>query len=192
MFADLVRKARTYRRFDESDPIPVETLRGFVDIARIVPCGGNSQRLRYMIVSTPEDRATIFPMLAWAAALKDWPGPAEGERPTGYIVILSEANDGTSLGIAAQTMQLAATEAGYGACMMGAIKRDEIKKAFNIPESMNVHLVMAIGRPAETVVIEPMPPDGKTAYWRSCDGVHHVPKRSLDDVLVDYRGRNTP
>jgi len=129
----------------------------------------------------------LFPHLRWAGALKDWPGPAEGERPTGYIIILSEANPGHNVGIAAQTIQLAAAEAGYGVCMMGAINRDAIKAAFNIPDDINVHLVLAIGKPAETVVIEPMPADGNTAYWRSEDGVHHVPKRALEDVLVTYR-----
>jgi len=187
MFADLVRRARTYRRFVESDRIPAETLRGLVDVARIASCGGNSQKLRYMIVSELDDCAALFPSLAWAAALKDWPGPAEGERPTGYIIILSEAGAGHNVGIAAQTIQLAATEAGYGVCMMGAIKRDDIKATFSIPEAVNVHLVLAIGKPAETVVIEPMPESGSTAYWRSEDGVHHVPKRALGDVLVDYR-----
>jgi len=187
MFADLVRRARTYRRFDESTPVPFEALRDLVDLVRIASCGGNSQKLRYMIVSDPEDCAALFPKLAWAGALKDWSGPAEGERPTGYIIILSDADAGHNVGIAAQTIQLAATEAGYGVCMMGAIKRDDIKAAFNIPDAMNVHLVLAIGKPAETVVIEPMPENGSTAYWRSEDGLHHVPKRELDDVLVTYK-----
>ena len=187
MFADLVKKARTYRRFNESDPIPAATLIDFVNLARVAPCGGNSQKLRYMIVNDPADRAALFPSLKWAGALKEWAGPAEGERPTGYILILSESNPGHNVGIAAQTIQLAATEAGYGVCMMGAIQRDDIKATFHIPTAMNVHLVLAIGKPAETVLIEPMPTDGSTAYWRSPDGVHHVPKRALNDVLVNYR-----
>ncbi|MDT8391425.1 MAG: nitroreductase family protein [Lentisphaeria bacterium] len=191
MFKDLVKKARTYRRFDESDPLSADALKSLVDVARLAPCGGNSQKLRYMIVSRPEDRAVLFPNLAWAGALKDWPGPAAGERPTGYIIILSEAAPGHNVGIAAQTIQLAAAEAGYGCCMMGAIKRDDIKAAFSIPEAVNAHLVLALGKPAETVVLEPMPPDGGTAYWRSEDGVHHVPKRALEDVLVDYRQRKS-
>lgn len=189
MFADLVKKARTYRRFDESEAIPSEALRKLVDLVRIVSCGGNSQKLRYMIVSEPDECAALFPHLRWAGALKDWPGPAPGERPSGYIMILSEASPGHNVGIAAQTIQLAATEAGYGVCMMGAIDRDEIKAAFKIPDAMNVHLVLALGKPGETVVIEPMPADGNTAYWRSEDGVHHVPKRALEDVLVDYGKR---
>ena len=186
IFKELVRKARTIRRFDQSATIPAETLRGLVDMARLSPCGGNSQKLRYMVVSAADECAKLFPKLAWAAALKDWPGPAEGERPTAYIIILSESDPGHNVGIAAQTIQLGATEAGYGACMIGSIRRDEIKKDFNIPERMNVHLVIALGKPAETVVIEPMPENGSVAYWRSKDGLHHVPKRSLDEVIVHY------
>ena len=68
MFADLVRKARTFRRFKESDRIPEDKLRDLVDLVRFVPCGGNSQKLRYMIVSKPEDCAELFPSLAWAGA----------------------------------------------------------------------------------------------------------------------------
>ena len=105
MFKELVKKARTYRRFDQSSPITAAELRDLVDIARIASSGGNSQKLRYLIVSSPEDCATLFPKLAWAGALKDWPGPAEGERPTGYIIILSESDPGHNAGIAAQTLQ---------------------------------------------------------------------------------------
>lgn len=185
MIADLVKAARTVRRFDESKPISRDELVQLVDMARQTPCGANRQTLRYRVVSDPAECETMFPHLAWAAALPDWSGPAAGERPTGYLIIASENESaGGDVGIAAQTIQLAAREMGYGACMMGAIQREKIKLAFKLPDELRVHLVMALGTPGETVVIEPMPADGSTAYWRSEDGVHHVPKRSLDDVLL--------
>jgi len=34
------------------------------------------------------------------------------------------------------------------------------------------------------VDIEPLPSDGKIEYWRTSDGTHHVPKRSLDELIV--------
>ena len=184
MFADLVKKARSIRRFDEQDPIPPDTLRELVDIARLVPSAGNHQPLRYCLISSTEDRQRLFPSLAWAGALKDWDGPGPGERPTGYILILSRREAGPDLGIAAQTIQLAAVSLGYGACMLGAIKRDQIKKDLSLPAHLHLNLVIALGRPAETVVLEPLPEDGSTNYWRSADGGHHVPKRSLEDVLL--------
>ncbi len=188
MLVDLVKKARSHRRFLESDPIPPETLRELVDIARLAPCGGNQQPLRYRIV-TGDECAAVFPYIAWAGALKDWEGPAEGERPTGYIAILSSADRNSpphaDMGIAAQTIQLAATDLGYAACMLGAIKRPEIHKALGLPDAWAVNLLVALGRPGETVVIEDLAPGGDTAYYRTPDGIHHVPKRTLDEVLVE-------
>jgi len=187
MFAQLVKKARSIRRFAESDPIPLAVLRDLVDTARLAPCGGNQQPLRYRIVAGDEC-AKIFPFIAWAAALKDWDGPAPGERPTGYVVILSSAErknaPQTDMGIAAQTIQLAAAAQGYGACMLGAIKRPEIHAALGLPDAWAVQLMVALGRPAETVVIEDLAPGADTAYYRTADGIHHVPKRTLDEVLI--------
>ena len=186
-FHELVQRARTIRRFIESDPVPETVLHELVDIARTVPCGGNQQPLRYRIVHGAAVRL-LDPLVAWAAALKDWGGPKEGERPTGFIIMLSAADKQqapqTDIGIAAQTIQLAAAERGYGACMMGSIKRDEIHRVLNIPAEWAVRLAVALGRPAETVVLEDLAPGNDTRYYRTPDGVHHVPKRRLEDVLV--------
>jgi nitroreductase len=187
MFADLLRQARSFRRFDQTDPIPPQVLTDLVDLARLVPSGANAQPLRYRIVSDEAERAAVFPHTAWAGALRDWPGPAEGERPTGYIAICSAAGKpepATDIGIAGQTIQLAATDLGYGACMLGAIERDMLHAALKLPEDLALRLLLALGRPAETVVLEDLAPGASTAYWRDSDGVHHVPKRTLDEVLL--------
>ena len=186
-FHDLVRRARTVRRFIESEPMPESVLRELVDIARLVPSGGNQQPLRYRIVHGAEVRR-LDSLVAWAALLKGWGGPQPGERPTGFIIVLTEAGKPsvpqTDIGIAAQTIQLAATERGYGACMMGSIKREDIRLALGVPEGWAVQLAIALGRPAETVALEEIPPGGGTGYYRSPDNVHHVPKRRLEDVLI--------
>ena len=89
-FTRLVRENRSYRRFNEADPIPRKLMTEMVDLGRICPSGANRQPLKYMIVSDRETQDRVFPLLSWAAYLKDWTGPAEGERPTGYIVILGD------------------------------------------------------------------------------------------------------
>ena len=182
----LVRKARSCRRFRQNDPIPVEVVRSLVDLARLVPSGGNQQPLRYHLVTEAKNCALVFPHTKWAGALKDWGGPAEGERPTAYIVILAATGKSApvDVGIAAQTIQLAATEQGYAACMLGAIDRPGILQSLGLPAEWEIQLLIALGRPGETIVLEALPQDGNTAYWRSADGVHHVPKRSLKQVLV--------
>ena len=188
--ADLIRRSRSIRRFAESERISEQTLRELADLARLSPTDGNRQPLKFMLVHEPEDCAKMFPLVAWAGALKDWPGPAEGERPAAYIVILldKEISDGAGVnhGIAAQSIALGACEKGIGCCMMGAIQRPKIKTAFNIPERYDVLLVLALGKPAEKVVLDPIGEDGETNYWRDEQGVHHVPKRSLDEVVVKF------
>ncbi len=185
-FADLVRRARSTRRFVEGDPIPEGVLRELVNLARLVPCGANLQPLRYRIVVTPTERGQLFSCLRWAAALREWRGPAEGERPTGYIVVLAAPglNPDSAVGIAGQTIQLGATAMGYAACMMTNVDREGVHGCLSLPRELGVTMVIALGRPAETIVIEEMPEDGDSSYWRTPDQVHHVPKRSLDEVLV--------
>ncbi len=36
----------------------------------------------------------------------------------------------------------------------------------------------------EEIVIEPLNDDGDIRYWRSADRIHHVPKRSLEEMIV--------
>lgn len=191
-FEELIRGARSFRRFHEGDRIPLDVLVKVVDLARLAPSAGNRQALRFSVVSPAADCARLFQYLKWAGALKDWGGPAVGERPTGYILILGPSAAGgpaIDIGIIAQTMQLGATALGYGACQLGAFKREDVDREMGVPEPWATHLVLALGRPAETVVLEELPADGNTNYWRTPDGVHHVPKRALRDLLVVLPGK---
>jgi hypothetical protein len=68
--------------------------------------------------------------------------------------------------------------------MIGSIDRPKVREAFDIPERFEILLILALGRPAEKVVIEELPPNGNTDYWRDEQSVHHVPKRALDDIIL--------
>ena len=188
MIEDIVRADRSYRRFHEDRPIDQAVLRGLVDLGRLSPCAANLQPLKYIISGDPRTNTCIFPTTAWAGYLKDWPGPAEGERPSAYIIILGDTEIskgfGCDHGIAAQSILLGAAEKGIGGCMIGSIQRDELRGALNIPERYDILLVLALGYPNETVVLEDVGPDGDIKYYRDARGVHHVPKRALDEVIV--------
>ncbi len=187
-FRELVASSRTRRRFDESRPIDVGTLAELVELARLSPSGMNKQPLKYVVTAERTRCAEIFPTLGWAGYLKDWPGPGEGERPTGYIIVLLDRtvadSPGCDHGIACQSIMLGAAEMGFGGCIIGTVNRKKLVKILGIADNFEVLLVLALGVPAEEVVIEPLPSDGKITYWRGTDGKHHVPKRSLDELIV--------
>jgi len=188
MIRDLVMKNRSYRRFYQEVAIELETLRELVDLARLSASAANRQPLKYILSCDPQKNALIFPHLSWAGALKDWPGPSEGERPSAYIIILGDTEIsqafGCDHGIAAQSILLGATDRGLGGCMLGAVQRDELSKALGIPPRYEILLVLSLGKPKEKVVLETVGPDGDFNYWRDSDSVHHVPKRPLDDIII--------
>jgi nitroreductase len=184
--SDLLRRNRSYRRFHQ-DPIDEKTLRELVGLTRLCPSAANKQPLKYMLAWTPEQNAKIFPYLRWAAALAPWPGPAEGERPTAYIVMLGDSRIWRrwdwDAGIMGQSMLLGATERGLGGCMVASIDQPGLRASLGLPEHLEVVLVVALGRPSETVVLEDGPPEAKP-YWRDAQSVHHVPKRPLEELIV--------
>lgn len=186
MLKDIVVKNRSYRRFDETKRISPEQLQELIDIGRLVPSGGNGQPIRYILVHSEEKCAEIFPNLLWAAYLKDWTGPLPGERPAAYIIMLSPASRNTSCeeGIAGQTILLAAAEKGMGGCFIGSVNRANLSQLLPIPEGYVIKLVLALGYPAETVVLEDISADDDIKYYRDENQVHHVPKINLKDMIL--------
>ncbi len=188
MLRDLVERTRSYRRFDQNFKIKLETLRELVGLARISAAAANLQPLKYILSNEAEKNAKIFQHLGWAGYLKDWPGPAEGERPSAYIIVLGDKrickSFGCDHGIACQNIMLGAVEKGLGGCMMGSVNREGLRSDLDIPDYFDILLVLALGKPNETVVLEEVGPDGDIKYWRDSEGVHHVPKRRLEDIIV--------
>ena len=189
MIDDLIKSTRSFRRFDESVSVDRKTLENLVDLARHSASARNRQPLKYILSCDTETNAKIFSTLTFAAALKDWPGPARGQRPSAYIIVLGDteiaSNFGCDHGIASQNIMLGARDRGLGGCMIASINQPELRASLDIPERYEILLMLAIGKPAETVIIEPMPPDKNANYWRDEQSVHHVPKRSLEEVILN-------
>jgi nitroreductase len=185
---ELVLRNRSFRRYDESHRIGRETLVELIGLARCTPSAANRQPLKYFLSVDQKTNDCIFPCLAWAAYLKDWEGPAPGERPTAYIVILIDQTITKDWwcddGIAAQTILLGAAEKGLGGCMIGSINKERLRQELRIPKHLTIRLVVALGKPAEKVVLEDLEPGGDIRYWRDHEGVHHVPKRQLAELIV--------
>lgn len=185
---EMVEKNRSYRRFDASRSIDEKTLLGLVDLARITPSAANKQPLKYMLSFSPDSNAKVFEALGWAGYLPDWPGPSPEEQPTAYIIMLVDKEisetAGFDCGIAAQTILLAAVEKKLGGCMLASVKKNHLKESFNIPDRYEIQLVIALGVPVEKVVLEEMGSEGSVKYYRDEKMVHHVPKRTLEEVII--------
>ena len=192
----LIEKTRTVRRYNESRPIDEPVLRELIDLMRLGGSARNAQVLQYMIITKPKLRDRIFPFLRWAGYLHDWPGPSQGERPAAYIICLlnrklckgPEKEAHFDLGIATQNLLLGACRKGIYGCRIASFSRD-ISKAFSIDDKHKVLLVLALGYPAEKIVLEQLAENGDVRYWRDEKGVHHVPKRSLDDIILPENSR---
>jgi nitroreductase len=191
MFKDLVKKTRSIRRFDNRHKISDEIIYDIIDTARLTPSAANRQPVKFFISNNQELNDKIFPCIGWAGYLQDWVGPKPEERPSSYIVLFTEMQFAPHLnvdpGIIAQTIMLAAAEKDLGACMIASINKNKLKKIIKLPLEFEILLVIALGKPAETVVLEEVDETGSIKYWRDDKGIHHVPKRKLEDLIYKYK-----
>ncbi len=188
MISDLIAANRSCRRFNENHALDLNTLEELVGLARLSASGANLQPLKYILSCRSGLNAEIFRCLGWAAYLKGWSGPQPGERPAAYIVILGDStiskDFGVDHGIAAQSILLGARDKGLAGCMIGSINRKDLRAILNVQPHLKILLVIAIGKPKEKIVIETVGPEGDIRYWRDEQAVHHVPKRSLSEIIV--------
>lgn len=191
MIKELVKSSRSYRNFDSSYEMKLETLHELVDIARFCPSSVNRQPLKYYCISAKEEVGKLMPLLGFAKALKDRKLPDKGKEPNGFIIIchdLTIASSNSSIdkdvGIVAQSILLGACEMGLGGCCIGSFVPDAVREKLELDKRYLPKLVIALGKVAETVVLEDVGEDGDISYYRDEDDVHHVPKRKLIDLLI--------
>ena len=179
---------RTIRKFTQ-EGISDDMLRELVEAARFAPSGSNMQPLKYKLVNGP-DAARVFPHVHWAGAIAPFGDPKPGEEPTAYIFILADTDIRArgyemDVGIAAENICLAAMDMQLGSCMMGAIDRDALRKEFAIPENLQLSLIIALGYPAQKSVAVAMQDEKEYHYYLTQDGILNVPKRALEDIIID-------
>ncbi len=186
---ELILKNRSYRRFHQHEQIDKSLLEELVDLARLSSSAGNLQPLKYILSNQTDKNEVIFQHLKWAAYLKDWNGPVEGEKPSAYIVVLGDKEIATNYlwdhGIACQSILLGACEKGLGGCMFGSVNKKGLAEKLAIPEKYEILVVIALGKPKEKVVLDDLDETGDIKYWRDENSVHHVPKRKLKDIILD-------
>lgn len=181
---------RTVRRFQENREVSDETLERLVELTRYCPSGRNAQPLRYLPITSEDDKKKVFPLLKWAGYFQDWDGPEEGERPAAYLIQCLDTKYGKDClcddGLQLEAITLGMRTLGLGGCIIKAFNAPRLAEALQLDSRYAPRYVLAIGYPAEEVRIEEMPMDDDAdfKYYRTADGVHHVPKRQLEQLII--------
>lgn len=191
ILSDLLKKDRSYRRFEENYKIERDRLIELIGLTRYCASGRNLQPLKYFIINDEKTCNDIFPLLKWAGYLTDWNGPEKGERPSAYIIQCLDTDltknclcdDGLQL----QAITLGAISLGLGCCIIKSFNVPKLKEILGDKGNLEPLYVIAIGKPAEQVVIEKMSGSDidSVKYYRTPDGVHHVPKRDIDELIIN-------
>ncbi len=193
MLKELIKKNRTYRRFYENVKISDDELISLIDLARISSSPRNQQALKFYFSNSEKENEQIFSTLSWAGALPNWNAPKKRERPSAYILVLGDNSiikkgaksyHEVASGIVAQSITLGATEKEFGACIIAAIKRKTLRELLNLPNYLEILLVIAIGKPKEKVILTEMPKNNDYNYWRDENKNHYVPKRNLEEIII--------
>ncbi len=192
MFLDLVKQARSHRGFRQDRKVTRQELEHLVECARFTPAARNDQVLKYYLAEKPETVAAIQPLTKWAGALAELHLPRKGAEPVAYIVICLDgglagnpAPYQRDVGIVAQTMLLAAAEMGLNGCMIGSFAAGELREKLGLPEAIKPQLLLALGEGTDRIVMTDVGEDGSTTYYRDAEDTHYVPKRTLEQLILN-------
>lgn len=192
MFLDLVKQARSHRGFRQDRKVTRQELEHLVECARFTPAARNDQVLKYYLAEKPETVAAIQPLTKWAGALAELHLPRKGAEPVAYIVICLDGSLAENpapyqrdVGIVAQTMLLAAAEMGLNGCMIGSFAAGELREKLGLPEAIKPQLLLALGAGTDRIVITDVGEDGSTTYYRDAEDTHYVPKRTLEQLILN-------
>lgn len=191
MILELAMKNRSFRGYDESYRFTKEELMELVNVTRFAASSVNRQPFAYYIAWEKDEVDKIQKLTKWARGLPDMTLPHPGMCPTGWVIVCHNTDWAPNVerfrqdrGIVAQTLLLAAAEKGLGGCMIGNYVADDVKAALELPENMVPVLLIALGKPAEKIVLTEVGEDGNVNYYRDENDVHYVPKRKLEDIVL--------
>ena len=187
----LLRTRRTYRRFEQAQAVPEETIAAMKEALRLASSAGNAQTLRFLFIRDPELVEAVFPHTHWAAMLpKELGTPGPGEHPVLYVAVLSNAEKKArwadfDAGLAVANLTLAAWKDGFGSCIMANIDRAELCEILRIRPPMALECLIAFGRPVHTSTVVDPGEDGSLKYYLDDHRNYLVPKRPVDTFIFD-------
>ncbi|MFH1054358.1 MAG: nitroreductase family protein [Candidatus Woesearchaeota archaeon] len=180
---DLIKERRTIRKFHQK-PVPKDILKNCIDAGRLAPSSANRQPLEFITVT--KDLEPIFGCTRWAGYLNDGT-PKQGEKPTVYIIIISNKKISEDarydVGLAAENITLTALEKGVASCIIASLEKPILMDTLKIPSHYEIELVIALGYPAQESKEAEIKDNNDIKYWLDENNVLNVPKRSMKDVM---------
>jgi nitroreductase len=156
-FYDVIKTRRSVRRFLKR-AVPEDALERVLEAARMAPSGGDRQPWRFVVVKEEQKKKRI----ARACYSQDFIAEAPAvlvccaiKCSSGYEPWHDEAGRRDTV-IATDHLILAARNEGLGTCWVGAVHDKQVKKIVNVPDDVDVVMVVPIGYPAsKTAFREP-------------------------------------
>jgi len=181
-----ILERRSIRKFKRKN-VPEYMLRELVRMGGTAASGMNLQPIKFVIVSSEKMSADVFEHTRWAGYLKGKGSPSFEERPAAFILMLGDLGIRESgflldAGAAAQNILVAACSMGLGTCWLGALDYDDICEIIGIPEGYKLISAIAVGYPDYESISEHSKGDIK--YYLDDNGVLHVPKRNIDEIIL--------
>lgn len=190
MLLDLVKKNRSTRRFDESFAIDYDTVYSWLEVLPFVASQRNMQMLKYIIVADADICNEITAISKWAGYIDGWDRPPKGERPRAYLIQLLDTtlldNAAFDEGMQLQSIRLMAIEQAISSCVIMAFDSKALRQILNIDERYKINAIVAFGKSAETCIIEDIK-DNNVRYYRDENGIHHIPKRQLSELIINSK-----
>ncbi len=183
---EAVKSRRTVRKFKQ-EPVKHDDLMQIIDCARLAPYGANLQPLKFSVITDEETRKKMFPHIKYAGYIPEWDPTFEETAPV-FIAVLNDtllkptAKSECDSGAAIMSMCLAAKELNLDTCWLGAINREELKKILALPENLDITYLLAIGYGGQSGDTFDLTDSVK--YYFDENGNAHVPKRTMEEILV--------
>ena len=183
----LMEKNRSYRGYQKDFVVKRDMLERIVAVNTKIASAKNQQVLRFKLVTKETGADFILQNMKLGGLLPELHLPFPGTEPEAFIIICSTVPEtkfvDIDLGISAQSMLLKATEMGLSGIMIGAFNKAKITEAFQLP--YEPLLILAIGKGAEKIKLQPVDAGEKLAYYRDADGVQFVPKIRWEQLVLE-------
>jgi nitroreductase len=184
---EAIRTTRAMRRLDPDRPVSDADLLTIVEYATKAPSGGNSQPVRWLVVTDADKRRRLGEIYkqCWAPVRERYEAQAQqggtisrvlrsadhlgdhmGDAPA-IIIPCARGGDPASVYPACQNLFLAARAMGLGTTLttVHRLKEDEVREVLGIPDDVGTFAMIPVGYPTGKWGEAERRPVEEVTYW---------------------------